>query len=202
MMPPDALHAADLELRNRILRGDRAAAEALFERSIDTLYEFVHYRVGGDRGIAEAIVQDTLLVGCERLADFQGRSSLHTWLCGIAKNRIRTLRRKKQPIPLDDLLDQVDPEIDMILLGVETDEIPDAVLERRETRELVGAALSSLPPGYREALLAKYVDELPVSEIARRHGKTEKAAESILTRARVAFVKVFELLARRRGGAP
>ncbi len=202
MPTPDALHADDFELRNRILKGDRAAAESLFERSIDAVYEFVHYRVGGDRGIAEAIVQDTLLVACDRLADFQGRSSIHTWLCGIAKNKIRQLRKKKQPIALDDLLDQVDPEIDLILLGIETEEIPDAVLERRETRELVGAALSSLPPGYRDALVQKYVDELPVAEIARRHGKSEKAAESILTRARVAFVKVFELLARRRGGLP
>lgn len=190
----------EVELRNRVLRGDRQAAEILFERHLDALYEFVHYRAGGDRGITEAVVQDTMLVAYENLAAFEGRSTLHTWLCGIAKNKLRTYRRKKRPIPLDDLLDQVDPEIDLILMGIETEELPDRILERRETRELVGATLSSLPPDYRQALIHKYVDELSVAEIAIRTGRHPKAAESLLHRARQAFCKVFTLLARRRGG--
>ncbi|MBM3977486.1 MAG: hypothetical protein FJ299_10910 [Planctomycetes bacterium] len=64
---------------------------------------------------------------------------------------------------------------------------------------MVGAALSSLPPEYKAALLAKYVEELSVDEIAARSGRTTKAAESLLGRARTAFGKVFELLAKRRG---
>ena len=65
--------------------------------------------------------------------------------------------------------------------------LPDWVLERRETRELVGATLSSLPPDYRSALVAKYVDGQSVSEIGAGLGRGEKAAESVLTRARLAF---------------
>lgn len=199
---PPTPYDDDLELRARILRGDRSAAEALFERHVDALYEFVHYRVGADRGVAEAVVQDSFLTAYENLAGYEGRSSLHTWLCGIAKNKLREYRRKKRPIPLDDLLDRVDPEIDLILMGVETEEIPEAILERRETRELVGATLSSLPPDYRRALLQKYVEELTVAEMADRGGKGQKAVESTLFRARAAFTRVFELLARRRGGTP
>jgi len=192
----------DLDLRARILRGDRQAAESLFERHVDALYEFVHYRAGGDRGVAEAVVQEAFLTAYTNLASYEGRSSFHTWLCGIARNKLRTYRRKKRPIPLDDLLGQVDPEIDLILMGVETEELPESVLERRETRELVGATLSSLPPDYRQALLDKYVEELTVAEIAARAGKGEKAIESTLHRARTAFGRVFSLLARRRGGEP
>ena len=195
-------YADDLVLRDRILRGDRRAAEALFEGHADSLYEFVHYRAGGDRGIAEAVVQEAFLTAFEGLAGFEGRSTLHTWLCGIAKNKLRAYRRKKRPIPLDDLLDQVDPEIDMILMGIETEEIPDAVLERRETRELVGATLSSLPPDYRRVLVQKYVDDRTVADMAAEIGKGAKAVESTLFRARAAFAKVFQLLARRRGGGP
>ena len=58
------------------------------------------------------------------------------------------------------------------------------MLERAETAELVGATLSSLPPDYRDALTAKYVDGLSVREIGSRTGRGEKAAESLLTRAR------------------
>ena len=193
-------YAEDLALRDRILRGDRRAAEGVFERHADALYEFVHYRAGGDRGIAEAVVQETFLTAFEGLAGFEGRSSLHTWLCGIAKNKLRAYRRKKRPIPLDDLLDQADPEIDLVLMGIETEEIPDAVLERRETRELVGATLSSLPPDYRRVLVQKYVDDRSVADMAAEAGKGAKAVESTLFRAKKAFAKVFQLLARRRGG--
>lgn len=200
MIPAASSPHPDLDLRDRALKGDRAAAETLFERHADTLYEFVYYRVGRDVGLAEAIVQDTMLTAFQSLAGFEGRSAFHTWLCGIAKNKIRTQKRKKQPIALDDLLDQADAEIDVILMGVESEGIPDHVLERRETRELVGAALSSLPPDYRRALVSKYVDELSVAEIARNEGRGEKAMESLLTRARVAFARVVELIAKKRGG--
>src|SRR5919108_724126 len=44
--------------------------------------------------------------------------------------------------------------------------LPDAVLEREETRALVGATLSSLTPEYRAALLARYVEGRSVSEVA------------------------------------
>ncbi len=190
----------DMELRDRILLGDREAGEDLFERHLNTLYEFVHYRAAGDRGVIEAVVQETLLTAYENLAAYEGRSSLHTWICGIAKNKLRSHRRKKRPIPLDDLLDQADPEIDLVLMAIENEEIPDRVIERRETRELVGAAMSSLPPEYRQALVDKYIENLTVAEMAARTGKGAKAAESTLFRARQAFCRVFELLARRRGG--
>ena len=74
------------------------------------------------------------------------------------------------------------------------------MLERRETADLVGATLSSLTPEYRAALVAKYVEGRSVADMAERSGKGLKATESHLHRARLAFARVFELLARRRGG--
>ena len=192
-------HHADIQLRDRVLRGDREAAERLFERHVDTLYEFVHYRAGGDRGITEAVTQETLLTAYETLAAFEGRSSLHTWLCGIARNKIREHRRRRQPKRIEDVLADSDADIDAILAGIEREPLPDWVLEQEETAELVGATLSSLSPEYREALVGKYVDGLSVAQLGERAGKSEKAAESSLHRARLAFSKVFQLLAKNRG---
>ncbi|HET6202716.1 MAG TPA: RNA polymerase sigma factor [Planctomycetota bacterium] len=191
----------DSLLRDRILAGDRTAAESLVDRHLDALYEFVHYRLGPERDATEDVVQDTFLVVLEKIGDFDGRSGLHTWICGIAKNKIRERRRARRPIPLDDLLEEADPEIERILAGVEREPLPEWVLEAKETSELVGAVLSSLPPEYRRALLAKYLEDLPVAEIARRTGRGEKAVESLLTRARTAFARVLALLANRRRGA-
>lgn len=199
MQIPDP-NARELALRDALLAGDRAAAEGFFTRHLDGLYEWVHYRVGGNRVLTEDVVQDTFLTALERLATFDGRSSLHTWLCGIAKNKIRGERRKQRPLAMEDVLAEADPEIEAILLAIEKTPLPEDVLELAETKELVGATLSSLPPEYKEALLAKYVEELSTAEIAARTGKREKAAESTLHRARLAFGRVFTLLAKKRGG--
>lgn len=196
----EALPAAELRLRDRLTRGDRAAAEELVASHLDPLYEFVHWRVGGDRSRAEDLVQDTFLVALREIAAFDGRSSLFTWLCGIAKNKLRASRRKRAPASLEDALAGADQDIDEILADVAREPLPDAVLVREETRALVGATLSSLPPEYRAALVAKYVEGQSVAQIASESGKSEKALESTLTRARTAFARVFELLAKRRGG--
>lgn len=199
-MPSDPSTLDDALLRQRVLAGDRAAAGVLLERHLDPVYEFVHYRLGGDRGAVEDVVQDTFLVALENLESFDERASLHAWLCGIARNKIRASRRKLRPRALADVLAESDPEIDAILADVAREPLPDAVLERAETRDLVGATLSSLTPEYRSALIARYVDGASVEDVARASGLGYKAAESRLTRARGAFARVFELLAKRRGG--
>lgn len=190
----------ELALRDAILSGDREAAEGFFRRHLGALYEFVHHRVGGNRPTAEDLVQDTFLTALERLSAFDGRSSLHTWLCGIAKNKIRTWRRQRRPMAMEDVLAEADPEIEAILMAIDSEPLPHEVLAREETKELVGATLSSLPPDYREALVQKYVEDLSTPEMAARSGKHVKAAESTLHRARLAFGRVFTLLVKKRGG--
>ena len=192
-------HAEDARLRDSILAGDRAAAEGLFRRQLEPLYEFVHYRVGRERALAEDVVQETFVTAFQGLERFDARSSLFTWLCGIARNKIREHRRRRQPKRIEDVLADSDADIDAILAGIEREPLPDWVLEQEETAELVGATLSSLSPEYREALVGKYVDGLSVAQLGERAGKSEKAAESSLHRARLAFSKVFQLLAKNRG---
>lgn len=190
----------DLAMQRRILAGDRCAAEALFRRHVDAVYSFVHYRVAGDVRETEDVVSETFLEALEVLATYEGRASLHQWLCGIARNKIRMRRRQRRTVPLHDVLLELDPEIDAILAQVQREPLPDWVLEREETRDLVGATLASLPPEYQAALLEKYVNEGTLRDVARRLERSEKAAESLLHRARLAFARIFELLANGRGG--
>jgi RNA polymerase sigma-70 factor (ECF subfamily) len=192
-------HAADLLLRDSILSGDRVAADGLFRREMESVYEFVHYRVGRQQALAEDVTQDTFVTAFQRLDSYDGRSTLHTWLCGIARNKIREQRRKRQPKSIEAVLADSDADIDSILANLESEPLPDWVVEHAETAELVGATLSSLPPDYREALVGKYVDGLSVAQIGGRSGRSEKAAESMLHRARLSFSRIFQLLAGKRG---
>lgn len=199
-MIQSGVHDRDLRLRDRILSGERAAADALLSEHLDPLYRFVRWRLGSDVHRVEDLVQDTFLAALQKMEAFDGRSSLHTWLCAIAKNKIRTARRAETPRSLEDVLAEADPAIDAILAEIAREPLPDRVLELKETRDLVGATLSSLPPDYAQALVQKYVEGRSVAQIAASRGKGEKAIESVLTRARTAFARVFELLAKNRGG--
>lgn len=199
-MSTSPARADDARLRARILAGESRAAGALLDEHLVPVYQFVHFRIGRDRALVEDVVQDTFLTALAELSRFDGRSSLRTWLVGIAKNKIREARRRRGPMSLDDALESAGDEIDAVLAQVSREELPDHVLERQETRDLVGAALSSLPEEYQEALVAKYVDGRSTADIASERGSSTKAAESLLARARTAFARVFELVAKRRGG--
>ena len=73
-------------------------------------------------------------------------------------------------------------------------ELPDEVLRRKEVARLVHRALDHLPRRYGRALEWKYVEGLSVKEIAVRLEIGPKAAESVLSRARVAFRDGFSTL--------
>ncbi len=188
------------ELLGRLRDGGRDAADELFRRYFDPLYQFVFYRLGGNHEDTEEIVQETFIAAVKGLARFDGRSSLFTWVCGIAKNKMAGARRARRRAHLEVILSDADHEILDILANLEREEIPDRVLEEEETVDLVGATLSSFPPKYRDVLTDKYLRDLPVREIARRYGATEKGVESLLGRARRAFARTFRLLASRRQG--
>jgi RNA polymerase sigma factor (sigma-70 family) len=66
--------------------------------------------------------------------------------------------------------------------------VPDDVIEHLEQAAVVvRASLLALPPERRQVLVDKYVEELSVSQIAARTGKSPKAVESLLSRARGEF---------------
>lgn len=197
---PAPIHTGDLAQARALMSGDRAVGTQWLERHLPALQAFVRVRLGGDPSGVEDLVQETLLTAIDQLDRYDGRAPFDAWLKGIAKNKLRSARRKRRPRPLADIVEEADAEIDQILVDVDRDPLPEAALEHRETRELVQAAMSQLPLEYREALTARYYDEAPVAQVGLRMGRSEKAAESLLARARSAFGQVLQVLARGRLG--
>ena len=180
---------------------DPLALGALIEDHIDPLLAFVLHRLDHDRAGAEELVQDTFLEAVRSAPRFRGDSTPFTWLCGIAKKlllmRRRRAKREARAIPFSDLLLESDEEIARALQRIEHEEIPERLLEKDETRRLVGAVISSLPPEHQAGLLARYRDGKSLEELARGAGTTVKAAEARLYRARRAFAEAFRILAGR-----
>ena len=118
-------------------------------------------------------------------------------LSGLARNAIRReLARWQAPASLEALWARMDRDLLRIYRGLSAEPVDDEVLEREETCELVNATMSQLPPHYRQSLEAKYVDGRSVRDIAGLLSTSEKAVESMLTRAREAFRATFTAMTR------
>lgn len=173
-------------LRRRVLAGDDSAWEELFAECFDAIWIAVARRVGRDRHRIEDVVAETWLVAVRRIASFDpAAGSFLAWLHGIADLAHRNARRAWA---------RREGRSRQALEAVAA--LPDAATHDAgvEARELLEASFASIPERYRTVLREKYVDELPVEEIARRRDASPKAVESLLSRARGAFREAYRLL--------
>jgi RNA polymerase sigma-70 factor (ECF subfamily) len=159
-----------------LARGEPPAIEAFCRELLEPVYAFVFWRVNGDRQDAEDVTQETFLAALATIDRFEGRSSLRTWVCGIAKNlareRVRArARQPREPAP------------------VGGPPAPDTLLEEAQTERLVGLALTELSPQYQRALLDKYVHQQSFAEMAAATRSTAKAVESLVQRAKRALAE-------------
>jgi len=180
---------ADLAVAKRILAGDEAAFRQLFDRAFPRLYRFALARLDGDHDATRDVVQQTFCRAVERLHKYRGEAALYTWLFQICRNTLNdyfrfTSRQRRVMTPLEDL-----PQVRAVLetLAAPLGAGPEKDAWRSELRRLVQATVDALPDRYADVLEWKYVDGFPVRSIAERLGVSEKAAESLLTRARDAF---------------
>jgi RNA polymerase sigma-70 factor (ECF subfamily) len=177
-------------------RREPAAVERWFLRYADPLYTFAFYRVGRDAEAAAEVVQETFTTALRKIRDYDpGRGSMHAWLTYTARNCIRRVLRQHRDLRTQSRAWQ---EIDRKLQGAwsELDRslLPDEVVEREETANMVRAALSNLPEHYREALTEHYCRQRSLEQIAGSRGTSAGAVKSLLHRARLAFKVAFETI--------
>jgi RNA polymerase sigma-70 factor, ECF subfamily len=180
-MNPETIE--DLALAGRVAQGDEGALTVLYERYADPLFGYVYHALEGARQEAEEVWQDTLSAGLRALPTYHGQSRLFSWLCSIARHKIADhFRRQGRSQPSLFLL----PPEDLTNL-MDTGPLPDQVVSQRAICLRVVEVLGLLPADYRTALVARYADGLSVEEVALRLGKSYKATESTLSRAKEAF---------------
>jgi RNA polymerase sigma-70 factor (ECF subfamily) len=186
--------------RRRALAGDAAAVKALADAVLQPLYAFCLYRVGRNRHLCEEVVQETLVRALRDLDKYEpdrAGNQVFPWLTGLARNEIhRALQRERAAVSLEALWERVDRELLDVFARLDSEPLAEDVLVRQETCELVTMTMAQLPPHYREALEAKYVDGKSVRDLAEIWRTSEKAVESQLTRARKAFKATFLALSR------
>jgi RNA polymerase sigma-70 factor, ECF subfamily len=190
---------ADLALARRLIAGDQSAFEQFFVDYFPRIYRFARARLEGSDDAAEEVVQTTLIKALAKIQTYRGEAALLTWLCTFCRHEIAAWYQRAgrtEEVALDAAAPDARAVLDALALLSQDD--PERALDRLEVCRLVHATLDHLPPRYGDALEWKYLEGLPVEEIARRLGVGYKAAESLLTRARQAFREGFSTLATPR----
>jgi RNA polymerase sigma-70 factor (ECF subfamily) len=176
-------------LVRKLARGDEAAWVAFCAEYSEALLHFVRLAFGCRRETAEEIVQATFLRCVRSVGTFDPtRGRLLPWLKAVARNEARScLRgelRGRAELPLSTFPEHV---LDGLADAVDRTPLPDELLARQETQMLIRECLTELNTRYRQALLWKYAEDRKVARIAVGLGVSEKAAESLLARARESF---------------
>jgi RNA polymerase sigma-70 factor, ECF subfamily len=165
------------------------------------------YRMLGSVHDAEDLVQETYLRAWRSYGDFEGRSSVRTWLYRIATNACLTaLARPARRLLPSGLCDaEPDPERPPDLAGPGVawlEPVPDAlvtpesadpaaiVAAREGIRLALIASLQYLPPRQRAVLVLRDVLDFPAAEVAVMLGTTTVSVKSALQRARAQLEQV------------
>ena len=167
----------ELQLVAEVLRKDRKATAEFVNRYADSVYCYVRRRVVPKIEVADDLVQETFLAAWQNLGTYRGQAPVRSWLLGIARHKVEDYyRRKMQEVELPEEGDEP------CILPVLEDRLDGARREKNIRRVLAG-----LPEAYAVALQWRYLENRSVREIAMLSGKTEKAVERLLARARENF---------------
>ena len=153
------------------------AAEVFY----DTHFEFVWRslrRLGVPLTSLDDATQDVFMVAFRRRDEFAGRSSVKTWLFGIAWNRARELSRRRRRKPEEPL-----PEC---LVDVAQATQEEALLSR-EAFQLLYAALDELSSERRALIVMAELEEMSAAEMAELTGAPLNTVYSRLRLARRDF---------------
>ncbi len=132
---------------------------------------------------AEEATQDIFVKIYRKIEGFQEQSSLKTWIYRITINHCLDVIKSKK-IRMRVLFSRQNKEDDSIEFNH-----PGVVLEQKEAVSEILNQLNQLPPKQKGALLLKVIDGLSQKEIAEVLDLSEKAVESLLSRARVNMKK-------------
>ncbi|OEJ26031.1 RNA polymerase sigma factor SigM [Streptomyces agglomeratus] len=193
----DAAHRAtsDQDLLAAHVKGDPDAFGELVRRHRDRLWA-VALRTLGDREEAADAVQDALVSAYRAAHTFRGQSAVTTWLHRITVNACldrarKAASRKTAPVDDADRLDQL----------LEPHESAEAPAERQDLHRELIAALATLPPEQRAALVLVDMQGYPVAEAARVLDVPTGTVKSRCARGRARLLPLLTHLRTPTGGS-
>lgn len=165
--------------------GDRAEFARFVAAYSAQIYRLA-LRILSDPQDAEDVLQETFLKAYRSLPDFEGRSSLSTWLYRIAVNEALMLARKRHPgtVSIDEGVETGDGEIEPVQV-VDWCCLPENELLSAEGRRFLDRAIRNLPETLRVVFVLRDIQGLSIKETAEALELSETAVKTRLLRARL-----------------
>jgi RNA polymerase sigma-70 factor (ECF subfamily) len=182
--------------------GDEQAFETLFKRHRQKVL-WVVLRYAHVREDAEDITQQTFQKAFVHFRQFEGNSSLSTWLTRIAMNEaLMWLRRKRArpEVPIEESRTTTDEPV-LPLDFPDSGPSPEDSCLQRERKQILSAAINELRPGMRTAIHLREIGELSIEETAHVLGVSAEAVKGRVFHARKKLRKSLERYVSRENGS-
>lgn len=157
-------------------RGDESAFQALFERYRARVVN-IAWRFLGDADAAQDAAQDVFIKLYTSARDYRPDAEFSTWLYRVTANACLDALRKRHR-------SRMAPEADLAEMPTDESASPEARAAARELARQVRAAIASLPPNQRMAVVLQRYEELSYKQIAAVLNTSVPAVESLLFRAK------------------
>jgi RNA polymerase sigma-70 factor, ECF subfamily len=163
----------DAVLIRRVATADRTAMQTLFSRHHIAVYRFVLQRLR-DKALAEDVTGEVFLEVWRHAGQFEGRSTVVTWILAIARRKILAARINPRGVQSDsDRADDHDRADD-----------PDAPLQARDRSTVLRRCITRLSAEHREMIDLVYCQEQSMESVATILGIPHDTAKTRMLYAR------------------
>jgi len=170
---------------SEVLAGKKGSATRLYREYSPGLKRYLVSKLPTNAD-AQELLQEVFISAFDSLPLFAGQSSLKTWIYSIARHEVADFYRKRYVRKAIEVTGQLYEGI-AVEMGT-----PEFEMKKNLIRERYEKAMRGLNDKYRKVIEYKYEMDLSVKEIAERMNMTFKATESLLYRARMAFIALYE----------
>ncbi len=154
---------------------------AFYDRALPHVYGYLSARCSS-RAVAEEITAEVFLAAVDVVRRDSATPMSVPWAIGVARHKLvdHWRREGRRHRGLRALAEASAPPA--------ADDPWDMRLDALRAREVLG----QLGPSHRTVLMLRYLDDLPVAQVAAELGRTLHATEALLVRAKAAFRRAYE----------
>ena len=174
---------------------DQEAISQLYNRTYNAVYQTVKSMIRDEDTVLD-IVQDAYVRGFQNLDQLRSPELFPAWMKQIAANTAKNWLKRKKPVLFSELENE-DGDMTLDFEDDRTDNLPEAVMDQKETTRLVNEILDSLSEEQRIVVGLFYYQQLSVKEIADMLDCSENTVKSRLNYARKKIKVQVEDLERR-----
>lgn len=174
-----------MSLIDRIKHGEKAAIVEFYKSFAPRIQIYLERRVPKEE--AHEILNDVFLDALDEIPLLKHEQNILGWLYRIARNKTIDYYRKKK------LKSVLFSQIPYLEFAAKEMNQPEFILEKERVREKIERAMSKISGKYAMILRMHYEDGMHIKEIALALNLSAKATESLLYRARMKFIKEYDI---------